>query len=191
MANEIRDRNWILTVNQGAKIFETIESIIIDTNPVYYALILHDRDNEKQPHYHAVIKYRNAIEFSSMQRKFDGAHIEKVQDINASTQYLLHLNNPEKEQYQQFEITTNNKDLTSHYLSQRATFDKFNPNMILDYIQIDRTKSYWEFVARFGLDQVRKYRLDINELAKECQRQELGDIHLYNDLHKNTDNTEF
>lgn len=167
MANDIRDRNWFITVNKEAKCFQDIQSIIEKSKPVWFALILHDRDNEKQEHYHLVIKYKDAKTFSAIQNIFEGGHIEKVQDINASTQYLLHLNDPMKEQYFDYEIITNDKNLTSRYLQAQTILEQFNPNMLDDYVSVDGLTLYIQFVRRFGVEQVKKYRADINQCIED------------------------
>lgn len=184
MANNERDRNWFIEVNEKAESYKDIQKTIEATKPLYFALILHEKDIDKgepkPPHFHAVLKYRDAKTFSTIQSYFKGAHIERAQSITACVQYLLHLNNPEKEQYLPFEIITNDQDLTSHYLKQQVSPEKFNPLMILDYIQVDGLLDYWEFVYRFGIDQVQKYRASINQL---CEIEKLAKrVNLENEL---------
>ena len=177
MANDNGERNWFIEVNPGAKVYteaiDELQATIELTKPMFYALICHDNDIEdnkpKLKHYHFLVKYQNARSFQSMQKHFEGAHIEKANSVPMCVQYLIHQNNPEKAVYLPSDIITNNADLLQHYLLDFAVYETFNPNNIIDYIEIDGTRGYVQFVVRFGVDQVRKYRSDIIELSKHIE----------------------
>lgn len=173
----IRARQWALTVFENAPCWNsfatTLKKEFSDVD--IRAYILHDKDllddgTPKNKHYHIVISCKNARAFTSMQRLFNGAHIEIIANITASIQYLVHKNNPEKHRYNLEEITTNAPDYIKETI-ENVNFDVFNPDMIIEYYH-QGTKTLIDFYLRFG-SQINQYRGLIIDLCKELRIKEL------------------
>lgn len=68
----------------------------------YWAYIKHEpEEEEKQPHYHILIKLENATTAESISKK-TGVPIHKIQyvrNVRAMARYLIHFDDPEKIQY--------------------------------------------------------------------------------------------
>lgn len=86
---------------------EEVTQILRFKNGVSAWLILHDKDENKEPHIHFVLKCSTAHTESAIKswftQKVDGvqqnAFVEPCQSIRGCLRYLLHLDNPEKEMY--------------------------------------------------------------------------------------------
>lgn len=188
-------RNFFLEINPGAECFEEMplnrhskaermspkfEGTLWVIKPAFYAFIKHDKDIEedgslKEPHYHLFIKYKGATTFSAVQKQFPGAHIEMSQSVVASVQYLTHQNKPEKALYLGDDIITNNKEMLKRYLSI-PRLEEFNKFEIWDYVYADRMFSYTAFCIRFGVDQVKAYRTDIQQcIADYMSSRDIGE----------------
>lgn len=76
-----------------------------------YALICHDRDTNPDgaapTHFHIFMKFKNPIHFRYVKEVFPYGKIEQARSANATVQYLIHKNNPEKAQYQKDQIIGN------------------------------------------------------------------------------------
>lgn len=129
-----------------------------------YAYIIHDKDtyneqDEKQDpahkagtlkagHFHILVKMsgKNTIRFKYLKEIFPYGSIEPARSVNASMQYLLHLNNPDKTQYDRDNIKTNMSDTQlDEYLS---TTDSERPH---NHKMIDN------LLARIGTGEIREY----------------------------------
>lgn len=179
-------RNWFIEINPGASCFEeqplnrgselerlspAFEGTLWFLNPPFYAFIKHDKDMEedgtpKASHYHLVIKYKRDRDFASVQKDFPGAHIEKAKSTSSAVQYLTHQNKPDKAQYPCENIITNKPELLKTYLDIPQV-EEFNPYDIWEYVAVDRMFQYTDFCIRFGVEQVKKYRLDIQEIIRD------------------------
>lgn len=78
-----------------------------------FAWICHNKDIDpvsKEPskeHYHIVFFFKSPVKFKYIKEQFPYGNIQNASSKNACIQYLLHLNNPEKTQYDKTQITTN------------------------------------------------------------------------------------
>ncbi len=83
-----------------------------------YAWICHNKDIDpvtKEPskeHYHIVMFFKSPVKFKYIKEQFPYGNIQNASSKNACVQYLLHLNNPEKTQYDKTQITTNINETT-------------------------------------------------------------------------------
>lgn len=74
---------------------------------------LHDKDvnpggEPKKPHYHVLVMYEGKKSVLQVKELFDqigGVGLEVVQSVRGYSRYLCHLDNPEKAQYKQDEVT--------------------------------------------------------------------------------------
>lgn len=161
-----RFKNYFLCVNKGAECFDKLADIIKAQNNCSYAYILHnkDRDVNKPLHYHVVLCYENARSWNSIQKTFKGSHIEVCEFVKSSVQYLIHLNNPEKEPYTISEIICNMP--LDMYFSDN--FEPFDPNLILEYYK-QGTSNFLMFYKRFGA-QISKHQTLLKNVLEECRK---------------------
>lgn len=105
-----RARNWCFVIN-GEKLpsGNEIREKMVEIGAKNYAFIYHNQDNLKREHVHIVVEFENAREFNSLQKKLQTWHIEKCRGLANAIQYLTHKNAPDKEQYEQFDVNTNNE----------------------------------------------------------------------------------
>lgn len=110
----------------------------------HYAYALHNKDvdpltNEpKAEHTHIVIEMRKGgnIRFKYLKEVFPYGDIENTKSINASVQYLLHLNDPKKTQYDKSIIRTNwNEAKLEDYLTTTDGEQPNNRKMVDDLIR--------------------------------------------------------
>lgn len=168
-----RAKYWFITINKGAKCFDKVFDITLEQTNCTYYLILHDRDNIKQEHYHLVILYQNARTFESISKKYEGAHIEQCDYPVKAIRYLIHKDNPEKEPYTIDEIQHNDDRKHLEEIMQEQLVEPFDPNKI-QYYYYEGYRSFLDFYGRFGAN-INKYisliknviyELDLLERAK-------------------------
>lgn len=154
---------------------EAIATLINDKRAVG---ILHDRDIEadgsiKKPHYHFVIKLTGPGTVGSVQRIIPNVkenYIQPCKSIRGQCRYLVHKDNPEKEQYSQDEIVGNVK-LAKRYLNTKDD-EAEDVSKILEYVEAQEHTIRTADVLRFALDNnlysvYRRGASIINALIKE------------------------
>lgn len=109
--NKFRARNFCLVLYDDDPTHnQAIEKI---KRYYEYALILHDKDFEKEDkdkikksHYHIVLKFKNAKWNTSLAEELGITpnYIEECRDLKRALLYLIHYNEPEKFQYNCDEI---------------------------------------------------------------------------------------
>lgn len=165
-----------LTINQGATCYNDIFNIINEINVYQYWGIKHNKDtNEdgeiKKEHYHLVLYFENPRHFTSIQKKFKGAHIEITNYLNMSVKYLLHLTEDSRNKegnhiYTIDEIQTNNIDYVKSIL-----MDKDTPTLTQEQIFIDIEKNNFYSISQFykvyGMDQVKVFRNMIKDILND------------------------
>lgn len=160
-----RTRDYFLTINESANCYNNILDIINENEESIniYALIKHNKDIDtdtgevKKEHYHLMIEFKNAKSFTSIQKIFNGAHIESAQHKKQCYKYLLHntINAKEKYQYNFNDIITNNIDYIKNQIESEE-FETFEETNFINYIA-QGTTSLYKFVKRFGFIQANKY----------------------------------
>lgn len=189
-SNSPKNRDYFITINEGAESFNDIAERIATLNFQLYAYIMHDKDvltteNEqtgeieqtpKKRHYHLMVELKNPISFKSMQDKFPGAHIETPKYKKSAYQYLLHNspNSKEKYQYELTEIITNSLEQVK-FIIESETYELFYENQFLRYIA-QGTKTSYQFAKRFGLNAYKQYwgpySAMLSELSTDREMQE-------------------
>ena len=164
---EFRTRNWFLTINDDAECFKNFINIIKDNIDTFkhYAYILHDKDNEEQPHYHACLEFKNARTFTQVKSKFEGAHINDIEFKNMSYQYLIHKNDFEKFQYKVLEVACDDRDYLTLMINNDE-YEKLDTKNLLEKIN-SGVSTYSELITIFGIRQVNIYHNLINKLLGE------------------------
>ena len=171
---EQRNRNWFLTINQEATCFTELKAILVNNGATFkhYAYVLHDKDNEEQPHYHLCLEYKNARTFTQVKAMFEGAHVEEMEYKNMSYQYLIHKNDPDKYQYEIDNVMTLEKDYLMLMLNNNE-YDKLDTTTLIEAIN-SGIHTYTELILKFGLNQVNMYHNLINKLFNEQFERQLS-----------------
>lgn len=181
MNNQKQCAYWTLTINENASCFNNLQyilNLLVDDNPnIEYSYIKHNADDDdKNLHYHLVIYFKGKVKrFSSIQNIFEGSHIEMTnqQRYKRCIQYLIHKNNPEKQQYSSSDIISN---LEKSYLDDILNgggydFELFQEEKIFDYMadfmKNDGRLTMQQFILRFGLGAITKYYFVIKDQIKE------------------------
>lgn len=103
----LKGRNWAFVVYPDS-LPNNWEEIIIDTGLPMVFSPLHDKDlnptgEEKKPHYHVICYYENATTSRAVKEnvtdKLNGTIPIKLESMTGMYRYHLHLDNPEKYQY--------------------------------------------------------------------------------------------
>lgn len=163
---QLRSRNYFLTINKSAECYTNFVQLVQQENNCDYFLIYHNKglDNE---HIHCVLLYYNARAFTSVMKKYNGAHIEVCHEVNKCLGYLIHFGNPDKVQYDALEVISSVDYLTifSKYC-QIETLEPFNPNLLVQYIK-ECEGSIYLLTCRFGASAIKNYRALINDILKD------------------------
>lgn len=160
-----KTRKWFLTINQEAECFPVVKDILKNTDNLNYSMMLHDKDNEEQPHYHLVLEYVNARTFEAVHQKFTGAHIEQVEFMYKVCRYLLHLDDTDKYQYPIEELFTNCNSV--EYYIENDEFQKLEQESLMDNISDGTIYNLSTAIKVYGLKQVNFYRNMILTLIEE------------------------
>jgi len=93
----------------------------VESAGITYWFIEHSADDEvSKTHYHIVIKFRSPAHFEVIKNRFPYGNIENTRNLKASIQYLIHLNDKSKEQYDWGMIHTNCLDMTPYKVLSNA-----------------------------------------------------------------------
>ncbi len=84
-----------------------------------YFLIEHTEEENR--HFHIVIKFPYPYVRESLLKKFPYGKLEKPKSVKACVRYLIHLDHPEKKQYQWEDVITNCEDLSPYQVANFAT----------------------------------------------------------------------
>lgn len=88
------------------KIQEIVNELLKRYSDLKYSMIVHKNNTDEQ-HYHIVIIAKTTIQKDTLIKLFPYSDIQPTRNKNGSIQYLIHKNNPEKEQYPKTDIKTN------------------------------------------------------------------------------------
>lgn len=166
-------RNWFLTINEGAECYQEVPQILEKYENAEFSYILHDKDNEEQPHYHICILFKNARTFECMQRTFKGAHIEVMESKYKCFRYLLHLDDADKYQYPLDEVHQLGNNV--EYYSTHDEYIKLDTESVLENIKNGVIRDIYDAVKLFGIKQCNMYRNIITELIDKVKDKEYID----------------
>lgn len=176
---------WSLTINEKAKCFNDISNILNDLeekNPnIEYSYILHNADDDdKNLHYHLVLYFKGQVKrYNTIFNIFEGAHIEQTNKARyyRCIQYLIHKNNPEKQQYTLDEVITNiETSLFNDIMGGTGyVYELFDINKTYQYLNEYMAQgivpSIEEFANRFGLGALNKDYFMLKDIIKEFNTQ--------------------
>lgn len=118
-----------------------------DTANIEYWLIEHEADEEVQlAHYHVVVRFKSPMPFETVKNRFPHGNIQSARNIRNTVQYLIHLNDPDKRQYQWTDILTNCTDMTK-YMVQSNTSQEVTLKDIMGKIDKGEIREYNQFTA--------------------------------------------
>ena len=187
MNRETPIQNFNIIISKPSKldmdaILNTILEYFSESN---YFYIFHDKDTDdngelKKPHYHLRIESNKRIRKSTLlnmlNERFntDGVQIEKCENLISSVQYLIHLNDADKYQYDIDEVHTNNKDrlelLINSKPQNKATDDEIE-NGLIDLI-LECNYSLVALYYRLGASKMAHYLSLIKALIEELKENE-------------------
>lgn len=135
-----------------------------------FAYILHDKDENKSPHYHIVCSFKRNMSFSAVRKLFpleQNTLVQQMFDKVSSFEYLTHKNNPEKYQYSDDLVKTNDlkyfvgtSSETSKLIERQEFFDD------LAYHNISEK----DLFLKYGRDYIKNqsvYRKFVNSCLKQ------------------------
>lgn len=142
---------------------------------LYYA-ILHDKDKDSngvliRNHLHVVIVSSKRLRVKQLitlladgfSTNDENIQVQEVISLAGSIQYLIHLNNKEKYQYDKSFILTNDHDNLEGYLLEQATIEKLTTKGLLDYILVQKI-SRIDLIQSIGIGAYTHYHKVIDEL---------------------------
>ena len=180
MGNKDRSRKWFIEINPRAECYSEDIIQMELASCTNYAYIMHTKEldengEKKDPHYHIYLEYENARAFNSMKNRFKGAHIEMARSKEYCIQYLIHKNQPLKEQYSINDVKSNMVDIMSYL--EVPYYETFNPSKIILYIK-EGTATISAFYKRFG-HYIQTYLRLITTLINDVEQQEQIECRLY------------
>ena len=116
-----------------------------------YAFALHDKDIGKDPHYHIVCSFKQNKSFDSVRKLFPQTQntiVKKLIDKYGAFEYLTHKNDPDKYQYPDSCVTTNDLKYFSRPLSKEFSNEQFLFDLCFS------TLSQYDLALRYGRDYI-------------------------------------
>lgn len=156
-----------------------LKTVFISHNIPEFYYILHigemnEQGDVKVPHFHIILSFGYRVyssvildclsEVLSSLYNDNLVTIDYVNDMRSCVRYLIHFDSPNKKQYSIDSIITNNKDISSFFLTEKG---KLTPDVLLDNIHACSTKS--ELLTAIGLENFKKYLNVINTLWYEIK----------------------
>ncbi|MCH5171638.1 MAG: hypothetical protein J1F31_02250 [Erysipelotrichales bacterium] len=170
----------IIEYHDNEKNFDLISSLFNDKivkysneNNAFYWFILHDRDNDdngdlKRPHYHLILKHQVRIDKTTLIRRlslFFGINescitADGIYTLNGSLRYLTHLDNKDKFQYTEFEVSTNNDGL--YNLALKNNCDLIDINYLIEVCRNSTT--LLDVMRVLGIETYNKWRNVVKDI---------------------------
>lgn len=181
----MKARKWNVTINKNAQSWYEFRDVINNQSRCKYAYIVHDKDNEEQPHVHIILNYDNARSFENIQKIFVGAHIEPCKFYNQSMRYLVHLDDDTKYQYDFDEIITNYNVDEILLIINSDEYEKLDSETILIAIRDGKVHNITSAIKQWGLHQVKNHQRIIETLIQENRNQLAYDEEKYSLMSEN------
>ena len=128
---------------------KTFRNVTIRISALNYAT--KDNEDPDNIHYHVVISFPkdSVCTFETLKRKFPYGDLEGCKyGVKSCVQYLVHMNHPEKLQYDWSDVVTNSPDkLEDYIIPGKATMNAKLKN-ILDKIVKGERKEFEDFILR-------------------------------------------
>ena len=197
----ITGRSWAFVIYPES-MPENYEEIIIETGLPFAMSPLHDKDLDptgepKKPHYHVIVYYENATTLNNVKtnvcEKLNGTIPIKLESMRGMYRYHIHLDNPEKYQYDDRDRKFyNGFDIDMASKLTQTEIDKMI-NDILEFIEDNNIIEYRDLVFCLnGLSQMKtiackntvlfntyikskRHKQAQHEKDKEAKRKEMND----------------
>ena len=124
-------------------------------NAYHWACILHDRD-ETDPHYHILVSFKQNKSFEvvrSMVVSEQNTLVQELTDWAGDFEYLTHKNAPDKFQYMDDEVLSNDLDF---WKRKAGECDKGEDDFVNDLLT--GVLLYREMAVKYGRDYIRNFR---------------------------------
>lgn len=141
-----------------------------------YYLILHDKDKDlqgetKRAHYHLVItslkrlRVKQVINYMCdiFSTNNENIQIDEVINIVSAVQYLIHMNDCNKYQYEVNEVMTNNEENYQALLLEVPKSQELTTAMLINYILVDKLNRL-QLIDSIGIGKYQHYRSTINDI---------------------------
>lgn len=157
---------------------DKVNQILSDYKGVHeiYA-IYHDKDTTNLPHWHFLILCQNPRNFSTISKIFNVEQnfVEKVVNKRKMLRYLIHLDNPEKEQYSPDDVLSNtdtpyNKIVFSMDISNKQLFEEISINgtsAIYQYIDVIEPYRLATIQRLVGTEFQKRQQISIDRLSSQ------------------------
>ena len=142
---------------------------------LYYAIV-HDKDTDMQgalirSHLHIVIVSSKRLRVKQLigliadnfNTNDENIQVQEVVSLAGSIQYLLHMNNKEKYQYDKSFILTNDNDNLDGYLIETPSIDKVTTKSLLDMVLV-KEYNRLDLIQAIGIGAYTHYHKVIDEL---------------------------
>lgn len=104
--------------------YDDIKNIVTEWSKTkkfrYYVKAHNDEPNDPNPHYHLVLVFRDPTAFEQIKAKFPYGDIENAKSVKNCVQYLVHMNDLSKTQYDFSTIFTNDGNIDKFKLQSVA-----------------------------------------------------------------------
>lgn len=168
MDKQVRSRKWFLTIHENSESYNKFEDIIRQQERCSYAYIYHDSDDtDNCRHIHVCIDYVNPRSWTTIFNTYVGAHIEPCKYWNKALRYLLHLDNPDKKQYDVSEVRCSYSREQFELLINTDEFEWLSTeNLVAD---VKSGMDMLQFVEKYGVNQVNTKHNLISKLLVESE----------------------
>lgn len=134
-----------------------------------YAYILHDKDLNKSPHYHIICSFKQNKSFASVRKLLPGNQntiVKTLIDKYGAFEYLTHKNDPDKYQYPDDLVSTNDLKYFSRPLAKQFLNEQFLFDICFS------TLSQYDLALRYGRDYIvhRSHYLSFKDLVLQEQK---------------------
>lgn len=104
--------------------YDDIKNILVEWQKskkfLYYVKDHNNEPGDSNPHYHIVCKFRDSTSFNDIKAKFPYGNIESAKNVKNCVQYLVHMNDLSKTQYDFDSIFTNDPNINKYRLISAA-----------------------------------------------------------------------
>lgn len=170
--------NIVIGANYVNNYLENIDKL--SNLGVQYITILHDKDIDtngvlKNPHFHLIVKLDERTRAKTFLNKLSSIlhcdtvniQIDECFDYIASIQYLLHLNNKDKYQYELKSITSNvDIELLQSYLTSNVNVE-LTADLLIKFVESGYSKI--EILKKIGLQKFNLYYKVIDYLLEHLK----------------------
>jgi hypothetical protein len=167
-SKRVASRSWGLILPCS---WESYMQIVykVKTLAKYYYWIRHDRDfygdapedaenphavgELKKPHIHLLFTFNSSRDLSTVQNYFSEFNelkensYEIIRNVHGAKRYLIHADNPEKEQYKIEEVETNDKLFKNVFVEKASNEDLID--LMRDGLMQERSLTFNDYLSRF------------------------------------------